>query len=225
MFKIVNTLLLIGLLTACSSQEDKKSSETNSTKVQERAKKATVEKATVKEASIEKTEPQSQKEDATVQKSITTNDKDSLFTLTTLEGKTIHIDETEGGLKFKEYKDKVVLLLFFGHNCPPCLREIPVLKALVNKGHKDLEIIAIEVQGYNQEQLKAFKKYKGINYHLVSNTSNSEFVNYIAKQTQWSGSIPFLIGFNKQSIVKVVHAGGLRASDFDNIYTTLAKKD
>ncbi len=215
MFKIVNTLLLVVFLTACSSQENKENIETNSTKVQESIKKVTVKKA----------ELQTSKENVIPQERVTTKEKTSLFTLTTLEGKAIHIDETEGGLEFKEYKDKVVLVLFFGHRCPPCLREIPVLKALVDKGHKDLEIIAIEVQGYTEEQLKAFKESKGINYNLVANTANANFVNYIAQQTQWSGAIPFLIGFNKQSVVKVVHAGGLGAADFDNIYNTLAKKE
>ncbi len=215
MFKIANTLLLVVFLTACSSQENKENIETNSTKAQESIKKVTV----------KKTEPQTSKENVILQERVTTKEKTSLFTLTTLEGKTIHINETEGGLEFKEYKDKVVLVLFFGHRCPPCLHEIPVLKALIDKGHKDLEIIAIEVQGYTEEQLKAFKESKGINYNLVANTANANFVNYIAQQTQWSGAIPFLIGFNKQSVVKVVHAGGLGAADFDNIYNTLAKKE
>ena len=224
MFKIANTLLLVVFLTACSSQENKENIETNSTKVQESAKV----QDNVKKVAVEKTETQkniSSTEKVIPKETVTTEEKTSLFTLTTLEGKTIHIDETEGGLEFKEYKDKVILVLFFGHRCPPCLREIPVLKALVDKGHKDLEIIAIEVQGYTEEQLKAFKESKGINYNLVANTGNSNFVNYIAQQAQWSGAIPFLIGFNKQSVVKVVHAGGLGAADFDNIYNTLAKKE
>jgi thiol-disulfide isomerase/thioredoxin len=207
MFKITNTLLLLTVLfTACSSQESNDKAETNTSI--EKVKSINVDKNTSVEQnnSIVKVEK-----------------KTSLFTLTTLEGKSIHIDETEGGLKFEEYKDKVVLVLFFGHRCPPCLREIPVLKALTDKGHKDLEIIAIEVQGLGEKQLKAFKESKGINYTLVANTGNSNFVNYIAQQTQWSGAIPFLVGFDKNSVVKIVHAGGLGAKDFDNIYTSLAK--
>jgi len=217
MFKIINTLLLLTVLfTACSSQESNETTETNTTtKVKENMTK-------VEKVAVEKTDLNNTEKNISIEKAVQI-EKESLFTLTTLEGKTIHIDETKGGLEFKEYKDKVVLVLFFGHRCPPCLREIPVLKNLVNKGHKDLEIIAIEVQGYTEEQLKAFKESKGINYTLVANTGSSNFINYIGKQTQWSGAIPFLIGFDKNTVVKVVHAGGLGEKDFDNIYETLAK--
>jgi len=209
MFKIVNTLLLLTVLfTACSGQESKEKAETNTTKIKE----------TVADTNVTKTVSDT---------NVTVKEKEqkSLFTLTTLEGKTIHIDETEGGLSFKEFKDKVVLVLFFGHRCPPCLREIPVLVELTKKGHKDLEILAVEVQGLSEEQLKTFKEMKGINYNLVANTGTSNFVNYIAKQANWSGAIPFLIGFDKKSVVKVVHAGGLGEKDFDNIYSTLAKAE
>jgi len=218
MFKMKNTLLLLVVLfTACSSQESNDKAETNvTTQVKENVKKVAVNKAesnaTEKNVSTEK-----------VEETITKKKKESLFTLTTLEGKSIHIDETEGGLTFEEYKDKVVLVLFFGHRCPPCLREIPVLKALVEQGHTDLEIIAIEVQGYAKDQLKAFKEAKGINYTLVTYDDSLNFINYIGQQTQWSGAIPFLVGFDKNSVVKIVHAGGLAAKDFDNIYNSLAK--
>ena len=219
MFKILNTLLLTLLLTACSVQENKESNEskeTNQTEVKENI--AQLNKATI-------TKPVSEKEVIVQAKKVETNatEETSLFTLTTLEGKSIHIDESEGGLAFKEYKDKVVLVLFFGYRCPPCIAEIPVLKALTDKGHKDLEIIAIEVQGQTEEQLKAFKKRKGINYTLVASQDNFDFIDYIAKKANWGGSIPFLIGFDKKSVVKVVHVGGLGADQFDNIYTTLAE--
>lgn len=214
MFKILNTLLLAILLTACSAQESNETKETNKTEATE------TNKTEVKEnvAKIEKTETPKP-----IASEESPSEKSSLFTLTTLEGKKININESEGGLSFKEYQDKVVLVLFFGFRCPPCLAEIPVLKALTDKGHKDLEIIAIEVQGQTEEQLKSFKKRKGINYTLIASEGNFDFIDYIAKQANWSGAIPFLVGFDKKSVVKVVHAGGLGAKDFDNIYETLAK--
>jgi len=213
MFKIINALLLVILFAACSSQESKEKIETNTTNPAE-----------IKE-NMAKIEPKKEVVQERVIQENTSNEKASLFTLTTLEGKTIKIDETEGGLSFQGHEDKVVLILFFGHRCPPCIAEIPVLTALTNRGLKDLEIIAIEVQGYTKEQLKAFKKRKGINYTLVTYDGSAEFINYISKQANWSGAIPFLIGFDKKSVVKVIHAGGLGAKDFDNIYNTLSKKE
>ncbi len=215
---MINTLLLVILFTACSSQESKDKTETNTTKVKPETVKIEPKQQSVQE--------KVNKEENITKENVKTDSnqsKASLFTLRTLEGKTIHIDETEGGLLFKEYKDKAVLLLFFGHRCPPCLAEIPVLIDLKNKGHKDLEIIAIEVQGYAEEQLKEFKKIKGINYTLVTYDESANFVNYISRQANWSGAIPFLIGFDKKTVVKIVHAGGLGSKDFDNIYETLSK--
>jgi len=212
MFKIINTLLLLGLLTACSSQENQ---ESNSTKVKENVlKEESVQSVVKKDLSVKES-------NKTEIKSV--SNKTSLFTLTTLDGKVLHINETAGGLSFKEYKDKVVILLFFGYRCPPCLREIPVLKSLTDKGHKDLEIVALEVQGQTKEQLKAFKERKGINYTLIASEGNFDFIDYIAKKANWGGSIPFLIGFDKKNEVKVVHVGGLGTEAFDNIYSTLAK--
>jgi thiol-disulfide isomerase/thioredoxin len=207
-------LLLVVLFTACSSQESNDKAETNTT-VQV--------KETVKEVTVAKTESNTTEKNVSTEKVATTQTKEALFTLKTLDGKSIHINESAGGLSFEEYKDKVVLVLFFGHKCPPCLREIPVLKALTEKGHTDLQIIAIEVQGYNKEQLTAFKEAKGINYTLVTYDDSLNFINYIGQQTQWSGAIPFLVGFDKNAVVKIVHAGGLSAKDFDNIYNSLAK--
>lgn len=208
MFKTVMTLLLLLLLSACSSKESTEQKESNTTQTKQNTIKATT-PAVTKSDSV------------TSQKELTP--ASSLFTLKTITGKTLHIDESAGGLTFQEYKDKAVFLIFFGHQCPPCLAEIPVLKALTNKGHKDLEIVALEVQGDSEEQLKDFQKRTGINYNLVTGKDYYDFINYIAQKANWTGSIPFLIGFNKKSEVKVVHIGGLQAQDFDNIYATLSQ--
>lgn len=234
MFKTLNTLLLMFLLSACSSQEGTTQKENNATP----SNQSSIETKAIETNTIEtKTnivENQAVDSNATQAVGINTSkpsistkestSSTSLFTLTTIAGKELHIDEAVGGLTVQEYKDKVVLLILFGHRCPPCLAEIPALKALTDKGHKDLEIIALEVQGQAQTQLKAFKKRMGINYHLVTGKDNYDFINYIAEKANWSGSIPFLLGFNKQSEVKVVHMGGVSADQFDNIYETLSKE-
>ncbi|MCK4441290.1 MAG: hypothetical protein KAU90_04740, partial [Sulfurovaceae bacterium] len=52
---------------------------------------------------------------------------DIKFNLKTIDGKEFHLTEIDNGLEFKEIKNKAIFLLFFGHRCPPCLREIPHL--------------------------------------------------------------------------------------------------
>ncbi len=149
--------------------------------------------------------------------------KEALFTLETITGKTLNIDEKEAGLNIHEFKDKVVFLLFFGHQCPPCMAEVPSLVALTKEGHKDLEIIALEVQGLDEDRLKNFAKNKNINYNLISGNKNQDFIGYVAQKAGWSGAIPFLLAMDKNGTVQVVHTGGLGKAQFDNIYKELKK--
>jgi thiol-disulfide isomerase/thioredoxin len=144
------------------------------------------------------------------------------FTLTTVDNKTFHLIEIPNGFEIKELKDKVVFLIFFGHQCPPCLREIPRLIE-IKKEHKDLEIIAIEVQGLSTQELKKFKKSKGINYNLISMGSSMNFINYIQAKAGWNGSIPFLISFNKKGKVAIIQVGGLLKKHLEQVYTQTNK--
>ena len=149
--------------------------------------------------------------------------KEALFTLETITGKTLNIDEKDGGLDIHEFKDKVVFLLFFGHQCPPCMAEVPSLVALTKEGHKDLEIIALEVQGLDKDRLENFAKNKNINYNLISGNENQDFIGYVAQKAGWRGAIPFLLAMDKNGTVQVVHTGGLGKAQFDNIYKELKK--
>jgi len=240
MIRSINTLLFACLLSACSAQDSKENNTSNETITAEKTvakipqvtplkvEKPVVEKPVLEKQVVENRNETSKAEiiKPNVEKSplkVETSANKALFTLTTLEGKTITIKETAGGLVFEEFKDKAVILIFFGYKCPPCRAEIPVLKALINKGHKDLEIIALEVQGLKKEDLKVFKEKKGINYNLVAGEGNYKFISYIGDKANWKGAIPFLIGFNKKGEVNVVHVGGIGASEFDNIYESISK--
>lgn len=148
----------------------------------------------------------------------------SLFQLETIKGETIHVDETNGGLIFHEFKDQIVMFIFFGYRCPPCLAEIPVLSALNNQKKSDLTIIGLEVQGLNQDKLKAFAERTGANYHLIVGQNHRDFVNYILQKANWQGSIPFLLTFDKKGVAQVVHVGGLGKEQFDKIYAQLSQQ-
>lgn len=148
----------------------------------------------------------------------------SLFTLTTIDNRTFHLDETSGGLKFHEFENKMVFLIFFGYRCPPCLREIPVLIDLKNQGYQDLEIIAVEVQGLNKDNLKEYAATKGINYPLIVGEEHRDFIGYIMQKANWHGNIPFLLAFDQQGVVKIVQVGGLGKEHFETVYQQLSQK-
>ena len=211
MIKLISTILLTLLLTACGSQESGEKDAEINTKA---STPLTVEKPKEK-VSSNKTEAPETSAPKTFAKDI--------FALPTLDGKTLHVDEAEEGITFQEHKGKVVFLLFFGYRCPPCLAEIPTLNAMVKENHDDMEIIAVEVQRLSTEKLKTFRDKKEIKYTLLSgeDEETSKFIAYIGQRAQWGGSIPFLVALNPKGEVKVVHVGGMGAKAFKTIYEKL----
>jgi len=129
------------------------------------------------------------------------------FVITDTTNTPIHITDLKEGLLFDEYKGKAVLLLMFGHNCPPCRAEIPELIELFKKNKDRLAIVAVEVQGYKTEQLAKFQQSEGINYTLISGEDNQDFVQHIVQRAGWQGRIPFLIAINNQGEVKEIRPG------------------
>ena len=228
MIKVLSTVLLALLLTACGSDDKAETKTFNTQKHTDTTTPATVEKKVTTPNVDSKQEKPTTAKEQTKKTQETAPEKliKDIFQLTTLDGKTLHIDEAKDGIIFQEHKGKVVFLLFFGYRCPPCLEEIPYLKALSAKKHKDLEIIAMEVQRLPKEQLKMFQKDKGINYTLLSGDegTNAQFISYIGQRAQWGGSIPFLVALNPKGEVKMVHVGGMDSEEFKNIYEKLAQE-
>ena len=143
------------------------------------------------------------------------------MSMTDIAGKTYKVTGTEQGLKIKGLEGKIVFLEFFGHKCPPCLKSIPHLKKLQTK-HKDkLAIVAIEVQGYNNSQLKKFAKEKGLNYIVVADEKAIGIVDYISQRAEWQGSIPFLVAMDKKGNVQFVQAGMLPESSLEELIKQL----
>jgi thiol-disulfide isomerase/thioredoxin len=130
---------------------------------------------------------------------------------------------TTTGLIFDEYKGKIVFLEFFGHRCPPCLRSISHYKKLQSKYKDKLAIIAIEVQGMDEAQLKDFVKEKGINYVTVTQGKSGDIVPYISTRAQWQGSIPFLVILDKKGDVQLVQAGMLPEEALEDVIEKLSK--
>jgi thiol-disulfide isomerase/thioredoxin len=145
------------------------------------------------------------------------------LTMTTTDGKTIHMTGTTTGLVFEEYKDKIIFLEFFGHRCPPCLKSIEHYKHLQEKYKDRLVIIAVEVQGLTPEQLKKFVKEKGINYVTVPQSQAGDVVQYISYRAQWQGGIPFLIILDKKGDVQLVQPGMLPESGLESAIEQLSK--
>ncbi|TNF44071.1 MAG: TlpA family protein disulfide reductase [Epsilonproteobacteria bacterium] len=145
------------------------------------------------------------------------------MTMTDIKGKTYNVTGTEQGLIIEGLEGKVVFLEFFGHKCPPCLASIPHLIHLQDKYKDKLAIVAIEVQGYNNEEVKKFAKEKKMNYITVSEEKATELVYYIQQRAQWRGSIPFLVALDTKGDVQFVQAGMLPEASLEELITQLSK--
>jgi len=144
------------------------------------------------------------------------------MSMTDITGKTYKVTGTQNGLDIEGLKGKVIFLEFFGHKCPPCLASIPHLIKLQNK-HKDkLAIVAIEVQGYTDAQVKDFAKEKGMTYITVAEEKASEVVNYISQRAQWKGSIPFMVALDTKGDVQFVQAGMIPEESLEELISQLS---
>ena len=125
------------------------------------------------------------------------------FNLKTSTGKNIEVvADLQNGWKFKGLEGKVILLDFFGTWCPPCKAEIPHLNSIREELKKDFEIIGIDVgqrDGSTTENgyLNQFIKDFNIKYPVTTGVANGSLFRAVSSLNP-SGSIPFMILFNKK---------------------------
>jgi thiol-disulfide isomerase/thioredoxin len=125
-----------------------------------------------------------------------------VFNLKTIDGKDFTIKVTKEGWKFVGLEDKVVLLNFFGTWCPPCKAEIPHLLNIRSKLEKDFEILSVDIGKRDgslntKEELEAFIKEFNVTYPIVTANDNGKLFGAVSELNP-SGSIPFMILFNKK---------------------------
>ena len=150
---------------------------------------------------------------------------DKKFTLTTVEGKKIHIHIKKNGIEVKEYPNKVIILDFFGKNCPPCRMEIPILGDLQKKMADTLQIIGLHVQRPLSPSDVEMLRKMGINYPIVDysvDRDNYEFVEFIGELTGWSGSIPYMLFFDRNGNYAGYHMGMAQESSLEKFIQKLA---
>jgi thiol-disulfide isomerase/thioredoxin len=145
------------------------------------------------------------------------------YKLVTSEGSILKADLTEKGWTFENSKNRAVFLIVFGSNCPPCIKEMPRLIKAVSTHTDKLSIIAIEAQGYDTEQLAAFKAKQGINYTLLSRKEkeNEYLLSDISTKLKWAGELPFLIAIDKHGEIQDTQMGEVSVEEIEELVKKL----
>jgi len=146
------------------------------------------------------------------------------FQLTTLNGKTFHIQAENRKFKIKEMEGKIVFLKVFGWDCEFCKKEIPQLINLKNSLADTFDVIAIEAQEQKKEKSREFIKEYGINYNIVSGNNQKKFYEYLQKQYGWTGVIPLTIVLSKEGYVLAFERGSKSYSLSELLKASLLKK-
>ena len=128
------------------------------------------------------------------------------FTLADLDGRSFTLSECAA---------KVVLLDFFGTQCPPCLTEIPVLRSLYHEYSRDaLEIISISPEG--EGTLRDFAQQHNMEWIVASDptgaVSDAYGIAYIPRT--------FLV--DAQNYIRYDHTGWSGADDESDLRSQIS---
>lgn len=129
------------------------------------------------------------------------------MSMTDTDGKSYSIKAKGNDIKIEGMEGKVVLLEFFGLNCPACKMLTPNLINLQNKHKEKLQVMSIEVQKHDVAPINAYKKEHGINYITLSNYDVGSVVRYVADKSEWNGAIPFTVAIDSKGEVQFAQAG------------------
>lgn len=87
------------------------------------------------------------------------------FSLTDLNGNTVKLDD---------FNNKVLVLFFFGNNCPTCKSAGPQIQSQLADtygSNNDFAIIGLDVWNGNSNAVQSFKDVTGITFPLLLNAS------------------------------------------------------
>lgn len=80
----------------------------------------------------------------------------------------------DGTVTLEDYKDKVLAIFFFGHNCPPCLSVGPTIETELNQEFRtkeDFAILGVDVWDGNTAQVEQFISTTSSTYPIALNGS------------------------------------------------------
>ncbi len=128
----------------------------------------------------------------------------------TAKGKKLIMRIDNNGLKIENrWKNKALLLVFFGTHCPACDAEMPNLKK-IHKETKDLIVLGIQSEdSVRDRDLVRFAKKMNINYPVVNFSYSMDLIDFMRTELGWKGEIPKIFLFDKKGKFQKVYTGVL----------------
>jgi len=87
-----------------------------------------------------------------------------------IEAPDFSLESLDGqGLSLTQFKDKALVIFFFGHNCPPCISAGPSIESDLHqefKSNDDFAMIGIDVWDGSSNQVETFKDKSTATYSL-----------------------------------------------------------
>jgi len=147
----------------------------------------------------------------------------NVHTLKSIRGKTIHIIERPTGFIFPEYKGKVILLEFFGKDCPHCLNQLPVIKKIRDRYKGKLEVIAIQAQRrMSLDEAKNYINGHMIRYPIIEGEDAIDLQHFVQKTYEWRGILPYTLVV-KDGVTEFFYAGEVDYKDIKKDLDSIIK--
>jgi len=109
------------------------------------------------------------------------------------------LQPVEGGkaISLSQLKGKPTLVVFWATWCPPCKREIPVLKEIYVKYGKKLNMVGVAINyKQTQQEVANFSRANGLQYTILWDAENKAADNYCVS------GIPTVVLVDPQGIVQ-----------------------
>jgi len=136
--------------------------------------------------------------------------------LTTVRGDNITVIERSNGFVFPQFPGKIVLLQFFGKECPHCFEEMPIINNLRRKYGNRLQVIAIQAQEpMSPATANHLIQRFHMNYPVIDRDNAIDLLMFVKKTYGWMGVVPFTL-IIKDGLTEHTFRGGKTESELEN---------
>ncbi len=131
------------------------------------------------------------------------------------------LDLNSNPVDLSSWDHEVIVINFWGTWCPPCVREVPILKALQEQ-HDDkyLKVVGIGVD--NIDKMRDFAKKNSINYLLLQGESSG--IDMAFKLGNHANGLPFTVILGRDRAIEKTISGEITNAIFADVLHLLSNK-